>query len=126
MAIIHDYLCKACGAVFEDVLGTPEPCACGHSELTITFQKWTKLTAMNRGRSWDDLVDGKGFRSAFKASEDPVCAYELGTIRDGAGIRTFSDEQSKHFASKVLRDGDTPQLRKEILAERNKNLGKDA
>lgn len=116
---IHDYKCK-CGVIHTDYMEKPERCIfCGGNEFEITYEEWTTVGI---GEDLSALTDRFGRRRAFTASEDPTCAIELGLATDGgAGVRTFTPEQSVEYVQRMMRDGDTPQLRREILRQRAKN-----
>jgi len=114
--VTHDYKCSTCKRVAMDQTAHPGDC-CG-TPMEITYEFWSQLNYMS---DCNELTDSKGFRKKFTALEDPTCAIEIGLAED-KGIGTFSEEQRRHYAGKVLHDGDSPQLRKEILRQRQKNL----
>ncbi len=117
MAVLNDYQCKSCGKVYPDSLGKPEESCCG--EWEITFQNWKGFNFQRDYSSSSDTHTTHGVRRKFKASEDPLVQYELGLIPDH-GIKSFSPDQSAHYAEKMMKDGDTPALRREILRERQR------
>lgn len=123
MAVIHSYRCRKCRAFVQDSLGYPDDCQCGSNEFEITFEDWRTLSCLEGGTARDSLVDSKGNRKKFNASEDPLVLHEL-CMEKGHGIRSFSDDQTLHYTEKLLVEGDTPKLRDEILKVRAENLKK--
>jgi hypothetical protein len=93
--------------------------------MEITFSFWTTINGLDGGTARDSLVDSKGFRKQYNATEDPVCMAEVGG-HDSHGIKTFTPEQSEYYRGRLIKDGDSPKLRREILRERAKNVGKDS
>lgn len=115
---LHDYVCKSCEAMFPNELIKPV-CECG-GEVEITFRNWKGFNFQRDYCSKNQTHTTTGERRRFDASDDPVCMSEIGLLPDH-GMKTFSEEQSQHYAGKMLRDGDSPSLRREILRERKKN-----
>lgn len=124
MPPLHDYKCKECGTVVTDQLEVPSSGCCDSPAYEITFQNWKNFNFSRDYSSSNDTHTTDGTRRKFCATEDPLVQYELGLLPD-QGLRTFSEEQSEHFRGKLMRDGDTPSLRKEILRERVKNQSSD-
>lgn len=114
---IHDYKCQRCSHIVRDTHTQPHTCVCG-GEYDITYELWDDL---NYTGDRNALSDSKGYRRKFGALEDPTCSIEMG-LAHGPGIETFSEEQRRYYAGKVLTDGDSPDLRKEILRQRKRNL----
>jgi hypothetical protein len=51
--------------------------------------------------------------------DDPLCQVELGLTSDnGHGNAKLSKEASDGFFEKLLKDGDSPELRNEVLKNR--------
>ena len=122
MPAIHDFRCDNCNKLHENEVEKPSVCeSCGLPHLSYTFENWKKFNGMRDVKGENDLVDDAGRRRKFKASEDPTCLIELG-LQEDRGIKTLSNEQSDYFRGRLLIDGDTPKLRKEILRERTKTL----
>ncbi len=119
MPAIHDYRCSACGAFVENSMGMPEEKCCENSQYEITFQNWKSFNYQRDYSSSNDTHTTDGIRRKFRASEDPIVQFELGLIPDH-GIRSFDENQAAHFREKMMKDGDTPALRREILRERTK------
>lgn len=127
MPALHNYECQECKYVTEEDIIKPEKCLeCGSNRLEITYKKWHGLK-FNRNREFlsdndNTRVDEKGFVRKFSVEDDRLCQVELGmnVSQSEAGLKTFEPEKSLHYLGKFLRDGDSPSLRKEILAERAK------
>jgi hypothetical protein len=113
---LHDYVCEKCGKDFLDELSVPRCC---EANASITFKNWRSFN-MVRDIIADALTDAKGYRQNFTALEDPVCRHSLG-LETGGGINNFSPDQTREYQEKLQRDGDSPKLRKEILATRKEN-----
>ncbi len=110
-----------------DEMEKPTTCECGNPQWEWHMGRWDR----NRNplirrefKSESELVDSNGFRRRFTALEDPTCAIELG-MAEGNGIQTFNEDQRAYYAGKILRDGDSPSLRREMLKERKRNLDAD-
>ena len=121
--ILHDFKCNYCSFIVKDELEKPTTCpVCTHTNtMEICFDLWTTFNSGTRDIIKDNLTDVRGFRMAYKASEDPVAMAELGLNPEGSGIRSFSDTQQKEYRERLVVDGDSPQLRKKILAVREEN-----
>lgn len=118
--IIHDYRCDQCGHIERDYWSASAPTcieciSAGRdpSVMQVTFELW------ERGLTWtdDELTDAKGFRKAFCATEDALCLSELG-MAPTAGIQKFTPDLVQEYREKLVRDGDSPRLRQEILDKR--------
>jgi len=127
VACIHDFECGSCMRIERDLMEKPTTCECGNPNWSWTMKLWDK----NRNplirrdfKSESDLVDDQGYRRRFTALEDPTLNIELGMV-EGNGIQTYDQEQRAHYAGKILRDGDSPALRKEMLRVRKSNLDRD-
>jgi hypothetical protein len=120
MPPLHDYKCKSCGSVVVDSLEHPSNQCCSEPSYEITFQNWKNFNRRRDYCSTNDTHTTDGARRRFCATEDPLVQHELGLLPDH-GLRTFSDEQSEYYIGKLMRDGDTPTLRKEILKQRVSN-----
>ena len=119
---LHDYLCLSCEHVMENEFEAPTKCSkCGADDLEITFQNWKMFNRRRDVKSANDLVDDLGNRRAFKASEDPTVRIEMG-LQASNGLQTFSPEQAAEYRERLMRDGDTPTLRRKVLRERTENL----
>lgn len=118
---LHDYKCRNCGDVLLDQLESPtqECISCGDVSYEITYSHWKTVGV---GEDLSALEDRFGRRKAFTAGEDPTCAIELGLASDnGSGVRTFTPEQQSNYLQKIMKDGDSPKLRREILRQRADN-----
>ena len=124
----HDYLARCCGDMITDYFSYHHPvpaeelgmCGCGKNEWDVTFQNWTTFNQLRDVKGENDLVDDKGYRRKFKASEDPTLQIEV-SGNDRHGIATFSPEQVTYYREKMLRE-DSPALRKEMLRQRVENI----
>jgi hypothetical protein len=120
---IHDYKCKECNVVHHDVWGEPEVTCCHAPNLQIFFGLWDTVTLKNDGHCLDERTDRKGFVQRFSVRDDGLCKQELSRFNDGKGLKSFTPEQSEHYRNKLAKDGDSSNLRREILKQRNNNLG---
>lgn len=124
---IHDFECASCMKIERDLLEKPTTCDCGNPQWSWTLKLWDKnrnCLIAREFKSESDLVDDQGRRRRFTALDDPTCNIELGMV-EGNGIQTFNEDQRAYYAGKILRDGDSPALRKEMLRERKRNLDRD-
>ena len=94
--------------------------------MEVTFRNWRGISMLKGGTANDSLVDAKGNRMAYNVSDDPLCQAEISLAPDPHGIKTFSPDQSIHFRERLKKDGDSPQLRREILRERGKVTGQES
>lgn len=113
-----DFKCPACGQVDEDVFkkqGEPHDCSrCGTtSEVT-----WEKTKTMNFGVPFSQSLDNATgtARNSFGADDDPICRAELFMDEDtGHGLTRLPRKQREEFLEKRIKDGDSSELRKEVL-----------
>lgn len=124
--IIHDYRCDACGHIERDYWSASAPTcieciSAGRdpSVMQVTFELWER----GLGHTNDELTDAKGFRKAFALTEDPVCLAELG-MAPTAGIQKFTPEMVQHYREKLVKEGDSPKLRQEVLDKRQELVKK--
>lgn len=117
---MHDYKCR-CGRFVRDVTERPTECECGDPDFAVSYCFWSKFNEVREFKSESDLTDDKGFRRLFTATEDPTCMIEMGLL-EGNGIKTFHPEQVREYQERLVKDGDTPRLRKQILQERQRNM----
>ena len=123
---LHDWKCLSCGYVSENVLIKPtNGCdSCG-SDMEITFQNWKNFNRNREFLSDNDStrVDDKGFVRKFSVADDRYAQIQLGINlnQSDVGLKTFTDDQSMYYTGRLLRDGDSPKLRREILDETKKS-----
>jgi hypothetical protein len=121
MPAIHDFICPKCAHRENDLIG-PATCAhCGEN-MQITFDGWCKLE-FNQYSS-NDRLDSKGYVRKFSAADDPICMAQLGM--GDAKLQSYNQmtpEESTEFRQKMIANGDSPKLRREILAKYNEKLG---
>jgi hypothetical protein len=135
---IHDIRCEFCGHIERDVNVNGHviregrlvgrPCVqCLQPECYTFYGLWDDVPLEDHGRSRSERADHNGFVKTWKAFDDPMCKIELGIHRKNHRdhtMQTFNEDQIVAFRSKMLVDGDTPQLRREILDTREHNLKK--
>jgi len=121
MPALHDYICPSCQYRENDRIGKT---LCPHCEenMQITFDGWKKLEFNQYAAN--DRVDNKGFVRKFSASDDPLCLSQLG-IGDSKlqSYNKFTPDESAEFRGRMLTDGDSPKLRRQILAKYNEKVG---
>lgn len=125
MPAIHDYRCQNCQAVLMEQIEKPTECTCGSPQWEWTVEFWSKdkNPFIRRDfKSSNDLYTDTGYRRKFTASEDPTCAIELGMAPEhDKGISTFNIDQRIEFMGRMMKEGDSPSLRKQILKQRVAN-----
>lgn len=123
---LHDWKCNSCGFIADNLMIKPsrgcDSCGC---DMEITYQNWKNF---NRNREFlsdndNTRVDDKGFVRKFSVADDRYAQIQLGINlnQSDVGLKTFTDEQSMYYTGRLLRDGDSPKLRKEILDETKKS-----
>jgi hypothetical protein len=121
---INDYKCtnKSCAFIEHDMIERPDACLNCGSEMEVTFENWNKLEF--NPYSSNDRVDSKGFVRRFSASDDPLCLAQLG-IGDSQlqEYNKMTPEESAEFRGKMIAEGDSPKLRRQILAKYNEKVG---
>lgn len=88
--------------------------------MATYFGNWDRVQIGNNGCALNSREDSKGFIQRFSALDDPLAKIELG-LKDGPGLRTFTPEQTAHYQNKLKRDGDSSDLRREVLTQRQEN-----
>lgn len=124
----HDFKCPECTDIQCDVrvaIGEVPDCLVCGTPMEIFYGLWDENTygLEDHGRSRSEKTDVNGFIKNWGCNDDPLTRVEIlgGTIKD-AGVRSFTADQQATFRGKLLRDGDSPQLRNEVLAVRRENL----
>ena len=129
MPAIHDYRCQNCRALQMEQLEKPTTCECGNPQWEWTCEFWDKdkNPFIRRDfKSSNDLYTDLGFRRKFNVGDDPTALIELGlNPAHDKGISTFNIDQRMEYVGKLMKEGDSPKLRREILQQRVQNL-KDA
>lgn len=121
---IHDYKCCRCNTIERDCTHTPTECyVCKDSRFAIFYGEWGTVKLRNNGHCLDEREDAKGNIQRFEVRDDPLCKKELSDQPDLNGIKSFTNDQSNFFRNKLAKDGDSSNLRREILKQRNENLG---
>lgn len=97
----------------------PECCA----PMEITYEFWDDVALEDHGRSRNEKADHNGFVKNWSATDDPLARLELlgGSLKD-KGVITFTPDQQAAFRQRILVEGDSPKLRKDILAQRKANI----
>lgn len=117
----HDYRCDECKTLAFDQLQKPTECeVCKGVSFSVYFGDWGRVNIGNNGCALNSREDSKGFVQRFETRDDPLAKIELGLKAD-AGLKTFSPEQTAHYQRKLTRDGDSADLRREILKQRQAN-----
>jgi hypothetical protein len=89
--------------------------------MDVTFQNWKKLEFDARV---DERTDARGFVKKFSALDDPLCAAQLGMgTQQLQSYNKMTPEESTEFRQKLIANGDSPKLRREILAKYNEKVG---
>ncbi len=124
----HDYYCESCTNLEADVVlpyNAPLICDVCESTMRITYELWTGDTIWleDHGRSRNEKTDHNNFVKNWSANDDPLARIEItgGGTKD-KGLVTFSADQQAAFRRRVLVDGDTPALRRDVLATRKENI----
>lgn len=111
----HDYVCNNCGLFMGDQYVRPLCTRCEQDGMEITYEHWTHgLSHTN-----DELCDDKGRRKAFNCKDDPLVSIELGLAPDPRnGTKAIPHEVSMALAEKMIKCGDSPKMRNEVLETR--------
>jgi hypothetical protein len=124
----HDYRCPVCDNIEADVVvpyGEPFQCDVCSSPMNITYELWdeSSFSLVDHGRSRNEKLDHNNFIKNWSATDDPLTRLEvLSTNLKDRSIRTFTPEQQSSFRRRIMVDGDSPQIRKDILATRKANI----
>ena len=109
MRRFDDYKCAICGTEFEDCFGD-ETC-CG----ATVVKDWSKLnTRAFPKETWDrsGTHDTQGRKLRATVKDSPRCKELL----QDPFRSSFSDEQRAYYAGKLMVDGDSWKLRREMLS----------
>ena len=124
----HDYVCTNddCGNYEFDAIikyGDPLFCPECHTLMKITYEFWEDVALADHGRSANERTDHNGFVKNWGSDDDPLCKLEVlgGGLKD-AGVVTFTPDQQAAFRQRILMEGSTPQIRKDILSTRKENI----
>ncbi len=121
MPRINDYKCTSCGYIDCDRIEKPDSCPSCSGSMEVTFENWSKIEFDARK---DERTDAKGFVKKFSALDDPLCAAQLG-MGDSRlqSYNKLSEEESTEFRQRLIAEGDSPKLRRQILAKYNEKVG---
>ena len=135
----HDLKCSNCNSVFRDCYiernsivdgGTQDMCSnCEHVGLSIYFGNWTDIQVFN-----DGLGCMYGYLRAemncrvreFCVADDSLSQIQLGmfTRPTDKGLKNFTEEQTMTYREKLLTEGDSGKLRREIHETYESNKAK--
>lgn len=123
---INDYQCnvKSCRYIDKDRLYKSDKCPnCdGEGTFEVFFGDWKKLEF--NPYSANDRHDSKGFIRKFSSLDDPLCQANMGMgSKQLQSYNKMTEEESKSFRERLIKDGDSPKLRREILAKYNEKVG---
>lgn len=120
---INDFICKNCGHGKKNVLHKhSEEVACGDcgQVMEVFFGDWETL-AFRRPFSQSMYNATDTGLNSFGALHDPVTKAELGITKDKKHT-LLSNEERVDFGKRLLKEGDSPQLRKDIKSRREQVL----
>ena len=120
---INDYKCvnPSCSFIERDMLSKPDRCLNCDSEMEVTFEHWTGMEFDARS---DMRTDAKGFVKKFSACDDPLVMAQLGMgDKQLQTYNKFTPEESTEYRQRLIAVGDSPKLRRKILAKYNEKVG---
>jgi hypothetical protein len=113
----HDYVCNHCKHFIGDQYTRPSCTECGSGDMEITYSNWTKGIA----HTDDERCNSQGYIKAFNCTDDPVVSMELGLAADpGNRVRILPRDVAMGLAEKMVKDGNTAKMRREVLEARKK------
>ena len=120
MPALHDYVCSKCQYRENDRIAG---LVCPHceTEMQITFDGWKSMEIDPRH---DERCDSKGFVKRFSVKDDPLCLANIGLGSPQLqSYNKLSEDEQKVFQERLIANGDSPKLRREILAKYNEKVG---
>jgi len=85
--------------------------------MEITYVNWTKGIA----HTDDNRCTDQGYIKEFNCTDDPVVSIELGLAPDpGNRVRVIPREVAMGLAEKMIKDGNTAKMRREVLETRKR------
>ena len=121
MPAINDYRCTGCNNILENLIENPLTCPCCGATMVVYYGNWRTVEFDARK---DERTDAKGCIKAFSCKDDPLVLANMG-LAEGR-LTEFAKvpvEKQKEFQEKMLIEGDSPKLRREVLREYNKAVG---
>lgn len=122
MPIIHDFKCTSCNWFANDEPYEINVCPiCGNTAYKY-FGNWQTIQVDPRH---DERLDSKGNVRQFGALEDPLALANMG-LGSGqlASYCKVSEEKQIEFRERLIKDGDSGKLRKDVLEAYNDATGK--
>lgn len=124
MPAINDYRCVECEYIDRDRLekATHCPNCDAENSFEVTFINWRGIEVDTRH---DERCDSHGNIKQFGVLDCPLSSAQLGL--GDAKLQSFkriSDEQSRELREKLMKDGDSRKLRREVLNKYNEETGK--
>ena len=116
----HDYICPVCFERENDMLSKPLCPQC-NLPMEITFENWTTIQTDARH---DERLDANGAVRAFSALDDPIASAQLGINPKLKQYCKTSPEEQVELQQRIVKDGDSPKLRRELLNKYNDRTGK--
>lgn len=137
---LHDIKCVACGKVGYDVnihhsqiqdgVAYYE-CQCGSTLAELRYDLWEEkdLNLFNDGLGGFDSyqrTDKKGFIREFGVSDDSLAQIQLGMFKKPTdkSLKNFTEDQTMQYRERLLAEGDSGKLRKEIIETYKSNKEK--
>lgn len=121
--MLNDYRCNDCKISFKDVYtksGKPDCPQCG-KPLEVDFSSWDSVNfARPFSESMRNATDTG--TNSFGALHDPVCKSELGL--GASKYSVLEGGESAEFGRRLLKEGDSPALRKDIKSAREREIKK--
>lgn len=115
---IKDLKCEKCGKQEERMVKCTEEvkCDCG-GNMSVDFSSWKTMNFRTPFSRSIYNATGTGMNS-FGALHDPLVKSELGLSEGGKKYNLLPPEESTDFAERLVKDGDSPELRKDVIRRR--------
>ena len=114
---LKDFKCGKCGNVTERLVDTSVSeldCECG-GKLQTCFDTWESVNFQKPFSRSMYNATGTAINS-FGLEHDPVCKAEIGLIDRNTTI--LPTEEREDFGRRYMREGDSPELRNDIIKRR--------
>ncbi len=124
MPAINDYKCIQCNLVHTDLLYEPTSCySCGAHAFEVFFGNWSTIEFDARK---GERLDAHGAVRQFGVLDDPLARSQLGLTSDPqlASYARVPAEQAEELRGRLMKDGDSGKLRKDVLEAYSKATGK--
>jgi len=138
---MHDLKCPVCGYVemevivhhsqIQDGLANSECRKCGSTVRETYYGLWEgeDVNVFNDGLGGMfgyQRADKKGRVREFGVADDTLSKIQLGmfTKPTDKGLKNFTDDQTAHYRERLIAEGDSGKLRKEIMSTYESNKAK--